>query len=99
MIRRPPRSTLFPYHDALPIFKHGDETFNAAPTLYFNPRMGATMAEPSIKSEFFRDVYISPQEYEPPNDQNTARLGVNAKKEIGPYTITFLGFDANEAHT
>jgi cytochrome c-type biogenesis protein CcmF len=79
--------------------KHGDETFSAAPTLYFNPRMGATMAEPSIKSEFFRDVYISPQEYEPPNDQNAARLAVNGKREIGPYTITFLGFDANESHT
>jgi cytochrome c-type biogenesis protein CcmF len=38
----------------------GNETFNATPTLYFNPRMGATMAEPSIKSELFRDLYISP---------------------------------------
>jgi len=79
--------------------KRGDDTFNAAPTLYFNPRMGATMAEPSIKSEFFRDVYISPQEYEPPNDRNSARLAVNGKQEIGPYTITFLGFDASESHT
>ena len=78
--------------------KRGDETFNAAPTLYFNPKMGATMAEPSIKTEFFRDVYISPQEYEPPNDRNTARLAVNGKQEIGPYTITFLGFDAAESH-
>jgi cytochrome c-type biogenesis protein CcmF len=78
--------------------KHGDETFNAAPTLYFNPRMGATMAEPSIKTEFFRDVYISPQEYEPPNDRNAARLAVDGKQEIGPYTITFLGFDASESH-
>ena len=79
--------------------KRGDDIFNAAPTLYFNPRMGATMAEPSIKTEFFRDVYISPQEYEPPNDRNAARLAVNGKQEIGPYTITFLGFDASESHT
>ncbi len=77
----------------------GDDTFNAAPTRYFNPRMGATMAEPSIKSEFFRDVYISPQEYEPPNDRNTARLAVNGKQAIGPYAITFLGFDASKSHT
>ncbi|HJZ49294.1 MAG TPA: cytochrome c biogenesis protein CcsA [Roseiflexaceae bacterium] len=79
--------------------KRGGETFNAAPTLYFNPRMGATMAEPSIKSELFRDVYISPQEYEPPNDHNAARLAVNGKREIGPYMITFLGFDASASHT
>jgi cytochrome c-type biogenesis protein CcmF len=77
----------------------GGESFSAAPTLYFNPRMGATMAEPSIRSELFQDLYISPQEYEPPNDRNAARLAVNGKREIGPYTITFLGFDASESHT
>ena len=77
----------------------GTDIFNAAPTLYFNPRMGATIAEPSIKSEFFRDVYISPQEYEPPNDRNTARLAVNGKQAIGPYLITFLGFDAAKSHS
>jgi cytochrome c-type biogenesis protein CcmF len=74
------------------------ETFRATPTLYYNPRMGATMAEPSIRTEFFRDLYISPQEYEPPNDHNAAQLLVNGKGEIGPYTITFLGFDASQAH-
>jgi cytochrome c-type biogenesis protein CcmF len=79
--------------------KRGSETFDAAPTLYFNPRMGATMATPSIKSEFFQDLYISPQEYEPPLDHNAAQLLVNSKDEIGPYTITFLGFDASQAHT
>jgi cytochrome c-type biogenesis protein CcmF len=77
----------------------GSETFNAAPTLYFNPRMGATMATPSIRSEFFQDLYISPQEYEPPLDHNAAQLLANAKSEIGPYTITFLGFDASQAHS
>jgi cytochrome c-type biogenesis protein CcmF len=79
--------------------KRGDETFNATPTLYFNPRMGATMATPSIKTEFFRDLYISPAEYEPPLDHNAAQLLVNSKSTIGPYIITFLGFDASSAHT
>ena len=76
----------------------GGETFNAMPMLYYNQRMGATMATPSIKSELLSDLYISPQEYEPPNDHNTAQIIVNDKKEIGPYTITFLGFDATAMH-
>ena len=57
-----------------------------------------TMATPSIKTEVLRDLYISPAEYEPPNDRNAADLGVNDKRDVGPYTITFLGFDAEAVH-
>jgi len=78
--------------------KRGSESFNAAPTLYYNPRMGATMATPVIKSELFQDLYISPAEYQPPEDRNIAQLVMNGKRAIGPYTITFLGFDAGQAH-
>jgi cytochrome c-type biogenesis protein CcmF len=78
--------------------RRGDDTFSATPLLYYNKRMGATMATPSIKSEFVQDLYISPVEYQPPIDRNTAQLLVNDKKEIGPYTITFLGFDAAAMH-
>ena len=76
----------------------GNQTFNAMPMLYYNQRMGATMATPSVKSELLQDLYISPQEYEPPNDHNAAQLVINAQKTIGPYTLTFLGFDAAQAH-
>jgi cytochrome c-type biogenesis protein CcmF len=76
----------------------GNQTFTAAPSLYFNPRMGATMATPSIRSEFYQDLYISPQEYNPPQDPSIAQLAVDGKREIGPYTITFLGFDAVAMH-
>ncbi len=72
----------------------GSAAFHATPLLYFNQRMGATMATPSIKSELLRDLYISPAEYQPPIDHNNAELGVNDTQPIGPYTITFLGFDA-----
>ncbi len=78
--------------------QRGGSTFQAAPLLYFNPRMGATMATPSIKAELTRDVYITPAEYMPQVDHNVARLGINDAKEFGPYTITFLGFDASQMH-
>ena len=78
--------------------RRDNDTFSATPLLYYNKRMGATMATPSIKSEFVQDLYISPVEYQPPIDRNTAQLLVNDKKEIGPYTITFLGFDAAAMH-
>ena len=76
----------------------GNESFAATPTLYFNPRMGATMATPAIRSELYQDLYISPAEYQPPIDQNTAQLASQGQRAIGPYTITFLGFDAQQAH-
>jgi cytochrome c-type biogenesis protein CcmF len=76
----------------------GGKTFAATPTLYFNPRMGATMATPAIKSELYEDLYISPAEYQPAIDNNAAQLVVDAQRTIGPYAITFLGFDATQAH-
>lgn len=72
--------------------------FVARPQLYFNQRMGATMATPAIKVEPLQDLYISPAEFRPGDDQNTIEVGVNDKRTIGPYTITFLNFDASEAH-
>lgn len=70
----------------------GGRSTSATPMLYFNPRMGATMATPSIRSELFQDMYISPVEYQPPLDQNVVDLSVDQSKDIGPYTITFHGF-------
>jgi cytochrome c-type biogenesis protein CcmF len=78
--------------------RRGGDNFEAQPLLYFNPRMGATMATPSIKSDLLQDLYISPAEYLPPIDHNIASLGRDDTRSIGPYTITFLGFDASQAH-
>jgi cytochrome c-type biogenesis protein CcmF len=77
----------------------GNESWHATPQLYFNSVMGATMATPAIKSELFRDLYVSPAEYQPPLDRNITDLVVGDSKEIGPYKFTFLGFDVPEAHT
>ena len=76
----------------------GKTVFTAEPQLYHNDKMGATMATPSIRSEFFRDLYISPVEWQPARDQNKAILAPNESQSIGPYKLTFIGFDANQAH-
>jgi cytochrome c-type biogenesis protein CcmF len=78
---------------------NGNDIWFASPQLYFNNRMGATMATPAIKSELFRDIYVSPAEYKPPLDQNITDLTVGTTKSIGPYTFTFLGFEVPETHT
>ncbi|HEU5015984.1 MAG TPA: cytochrome c biogenesis protein CcsA [Roseiflexaceae bacterium] len=77
----------------------GDDVFHAAPQLYFNQKMGATMATPAIKSSMLEDLYVSPAEYQPPVDPNTAILGMNETGTIGKYKFTFQGFDANMSHT
>lgn len=77
----------------------GNDTFHATPMLYINRRMGATMATPAIKSELLQDIYISPVEWQPAEDPNIAQLSANDSRTIGPYTLTFLGFDVSEAHT
>ncbi|GAB4216156.1 MAG: cytochrome c biogenesis protein CcsA [Roseiflexaceae bacterium] len=74
----------------------GGDTFQATPQLYFNQKMGATMATPSVRSELFQDVYISPAEYQPSNDRNIAQLGLNEQKMIGDYALTLQGFDVGQ---
>ncbi|KAB8142516.1 cytochrome C biogenesis protein [Chloroflexia bacterium SDU3-3] len=82
----------------LSIQQNGQEVFRAQPQLYFNNRMGATMATPAVRSELFRDLYISPVEWQPARDQNKAIMGKGETKSIGPYKITFVDFDAQMAH-
>ncbi|MFN5676838.1 MAG: cytochrome c biogenesis protein CcsA [Roseiflexaceae bacterium] len=71
----------------------------ATPQLYFNSRMGATMATPSVRSEIFQDLYISPVEYTPAFDRNIADLEEGQSKKVGPYTITFNGFVVPTDHS
>lgn len=71
----------------------GSRTFSAQPYLYYNQRMGATMQTPSIHSYLWHDLYISPAGYDP--ERNPARpvLGVDQSAQMGPYTVTFRGFN------
>jgi cytochrome c-type biogenesis protein CcmF len=77
----------------------GGESWHATPQLYHNNVMGATMATPAIKSELFRDLYVSPAEYQPPLDRNITDMQIGETKPIGPYSFTFLGFEVPEGHT
>jgi cytochrome c-type biogenesis protein CcmF len=71
----------------------GSRSYSAKPYLYFNQRMGATTQTPSIHSYGWQDLYISPAGYDP--EVNPARpiMGVNDTRTMGPYELTFLGFD------
>jgi cytochrome c-type biogenesis protein CcmF len=80
------------------VVKDDKDVFFAEPLIYFNDRMGATVATPSIKRELLQDFYISPAEYMPQQDQNAGDFTVNSDRQIGPYTLTFMGFDVAQAH-
>jgi cytochrome c-type biogenesis protein CcmF len=72
---------------------NGSTTFSAKPYLYENPRMGATMTTPSIHSVGWQDLYISPAGYDPERDAKRPVLGQDESTAIGPYTVTFNGFN------
>jgi cytochrome c-type biogenesis protein CcmF len=71
----------------------GSRTFSARPYLYYNQRMGATMQTPSIHSYLWHDLYISPAGYDPERDPSRPVLGVDQSVQMGPYTLTFRGFN------
>jgi cytochrome c-type biogenesis protein CcmF len=71
----------------------GRQTFSARPYLYENQRMGATMTTPSIHSFGYQDLYIAPAGYDPERDAARPVLGQDESTTMGPYTLTFLGFN------
>ncbi len=71
----------------------GRSSFSAKPFLYENQRMGATMTTPSIHSFGWQDLYISPAGYDPERDAKRPVLGQDETTTMGPYTVTFLGFN------
>jgi cytochrome c-type biogenesis protein CcmF len=76
----------------------GDNSFSARPYLYFDQRMGSTTTTPSIHSFVWHDLYISPAGYDPEIDPARPVLSVNGSATMGPYQLTFLGFNIdNEA--
>lgn len=68
-------------------------SYSARPFLYFNERMGATTQTPSIHSYLWQDLYISPAGYDPERDPARPVLGVDQGATMGPYQLTFLGFN------
>ncbi len=70
--------------------------FVAQPEVFYNDRMGAWTRTPAIKRYLWQDLYISPSEYLPADDPNTASLTPNQDAQIGPYTIRFNGFDVKD---
>jgi cytochrome c-type biogenesis protein CcmF len=55
--------------------------------------MGATMTTPAIHSFLWQDLYVSPAGYDPERDARRPVLGQGETTTIGPYTVTFLGFN------
>lgn len=71
----------------------GRTTFSAKPYLYENERMGATMTTPSIHSFIWHDLYIAPAGFDPERDGKRPVLGQGETVAMGPYEVTFLGFN------
>jgi cytochrome c-type biogenesis protein CcmF len=77
--------------------QRGDEVFSAQPELYVDEQMGSTIQNPAIKSYIWEDLYIAPADYQPEFNPTRPVLGVGDSTEMGPYTVTFDGFEIDSA--
>ncbi len=76
----------------LEVTRDNNDPFIATPEIYYNERMGAWTRTPAIRRYLWEDLYISPEEYLPAEDPNTATLVPNQEAKIGPYILRFDGF-------
>ncbi len=64
----------------------------AEPQVFYNARMGAWTRTPAIRRYLWQDLYISPSEYLPASDPNTAALTPEQETQVGRYRLRFDGF-------
>ncbi len=76
--------------------KHGGTSFSAQPQLYFSGIMNATMQTPAIKTYPLYDLYIAPVEFVREDNPNQPVIAQGQTQTIGPYEITFDGFEVDE---
>jgi cytochrome c-type biogenesis protein CcmF len=76
--------------------QRGDESFAAQPELYFDPSMNSTIQNPSIHSYISHDLYIAPADYRPEFNPVEPIMGEGETHEMGPYSITFEGFNMDQ---
>lgn len=96
--------TFWGYDDSRPDGKYSlrievdrdSDPFIAQPQVFFNARIGAWTRTPAIRRYLWQDLYISPSEYLPANDPNTAVLTPKKAARIGPYTVRFDGLKVGD---
>ncbi len=72
------------------------EEFYTYPKLFLNERTRQVMANPDIRSSPFRDLYVSPIEFDPgvqPGAPKTVQLAAGDTLELAGRTIRFSGFN------
>jgi cytochrome c-type biogenesis protein CcmF len=81
--------------------RHGDH-YIARPHLFRNPKSNQLVANPDVSMHLTHDIYVSPIEFDPgraPEIGETVDLGTGETGKVGPFTITFDGFDMSGGHT
>jgi cytochrome c-type biogenesis protein CcmF len=77
-------------------------TYMARPHLFRNEKSNQLVANPDVRMHLTHDIYVSPIEFDPgrsPENGQSVELGKGQTEKIGPFTITFQGFDMSSGHT
>jgi cytochrome c-type biogenesis protein CcmF len=75
--------------------------YMARPKMFRNEKSNQLVANPDVRVGMTHDVYVAPIEFDPgrrPETGTTLELGKGETGTVGPFTITFTGFDMGGAH-
>lgn len=73
----------------------------ARPRMFINQKTQQLVAHPDVLVKLTHDLYISPVEYDPGRpgeDAATVELGKGETASLGPFAVTFRGFDMGGSH-
>jgi len=76
-------------------------TYTARPRMFKNEKSNQLVANPDVRVRLTHDLYIAPIEFDPgraAESGSTLELGKGESATVGPYTITFSGFDMGGTH-
>jgi cytochrome c-type biogenesis protein CcmF len=76
-------------------------THLARPRMFINEKTRQLVAHPDVLVRLTHDLYISPVEYDPgrpPEDAATVEMGKGETAALGPFAVTFRGFEMGGGH-
>ena len=76
----------------------GGSAREARPKLWQNPQTEQLVANPDIQKGLFTDLYLAAEQYLPPQAGNEISLVKGETKTVGPFKVTFTGFQFGGQH-
>ncbi len=86
----------YPKNQLILNIEKGGSQYQARPELYYSQRMNGIMRKPFIRRSLLNDYYLSPEQVQEMGHAGGLHLARGGSQKVGPFTVTFNGYEMSE---